>query len=45
MNDFEGEQVLEQLEGIHDLLEALVSLECSCCCKKCDCECCITEEE
>jgi len=46
MNDFEGEKVLEQLEGIHQVLAYLVSQTESCCCsKECDCECCITEEE
>ncbi len=52
MNDFEGERVLEQLEGIHELLAYLVealdtescccSVEENCCCSK-DNECC--EEE
>jgi len=48
MNDFEGERVLEQLEGIHELLAYLLEaldVESCCCSKECDCECCITEEE
>jgi len=53
MNELEDEIVLAQLEGIHELLEALVEGACCCSCCTCcaedkDCGdegCCDTEEE
>jgi hypothetical protein len=47
MNDFEGERVLEQLEGIHELLAFLVEaldIE-SCLCSVEEHGCCCSEEE
>jgi|TARA_Y100001963_G_scaffold92868_1_gene127801 hypothetical protein len=54
MNEFEDERVLAQLEGIHELLEALVEVahcccDYTCCVEEKDCSdekcCCDTEEE
>ena len=41
MNELEDEMVLAQLEGIHELLEALVEVAFCCC----DCTCCAEEKE
>ena len=41
MNELEDEMVLAQLEGIHELLEALIEVA-HCCCS---CTCCAEEEE
>ena len=41
MNELEDEMVLVQLEGIHELLEALIEVA-HCCCS---CTCCAEEEE
>jgi|TARA_R100001163_G_C4860475_1_gene66956 hypothetical protein len=56
MNELEDEMVLAQLEGIHELLEALIEVahcccSCTCCAEEKDCSdeehdcCCDTEEE